>query len=168
MTAESLATRSLDAIEKDRRVPMAYGVSRDAYLSVRGETDALAWQLAEMPAHQLHYTAEYLAGLLAREPLRSKPTLEPPRLVLGLLLLALEHVVGRIGNDDEASLATLRPPAYVAAGRALAAIEAEVLEQVDRDAPPSQSDIDAFFAPSPEEPMPRATAAPEPDDAPPA
>lgn len=146
--ADELAARSIEAIEADRRVPLAYGVSRDAYLAARGETDALAWQLAEMPAHQLRLVADYLTGLLTREPLRSRPTYEPPRVVTGLLVLALEHIVARLGDDDDASLA--RPPAYAAAVARVNAAAPDILADIDRDLSPS--------TPSPEEPTPDAPA----------
>lgn len=116
MTAEHFAGAAVAAIVEDRQVPLRADVDERGalHLAVAGELRPLVFQVAEMAEHEPHQlvaAAEYLHGLLEREPLRSNPTWEAQRVVLGLFLLGLTNALAateRIGAEERAALR----PAY--------------------------------------------------------
>ena len=119
---EQAAASMVEAIVEDRaHTPLR--TDRDAdeavFAAVAGELRPLTFQVAEMAErepHQLVAAAEYLHGLLEREPLRSGPTWEAQRVVLGLFLMGLTSALARveaITADERAALI----PAYQRAAR---------------------------------------------------
>lgn len=125
MTAD-FAERAVDAIVEDRQVPLRSDIDERGalYLAVAGELRPLAFQVAEMAEHEPHQlvaAAEYLHGLLDREPLRSNPTWEAQRVVLGLFLLGLTNALAASEIVSAQERAALRPAYQRAAGDAVTA-----------------------------------------------
>lgn len=147
MTTDTFVVDTVAAIVEDRRVEPPTGGRWEAFRRADDALAPLAWQIAEMPEHQLTPVAEYLAGILDREPLRSKATWEPHRIVLGLFLLALRDVVASIAAD-EARAAELRRdlrPAWYE--EAIAAVIAGGLPDPGHEDPSVSTDeIADFFA----------------------
>ena len=135
--ATSLADRSLEAIADDRRVPVALldGTTEADYHRTRSALSAFTWQLAAMPAHQLDTVAAYLSPMLAREPLRSSALLEPHRVVLGLLSMALSQMVTELDPDF-----TARPVAWFDDAVDFITVTEEA--QAIDDTPPDEQDDD--------------------------
>lgn len=108
--AADLANRTMTVLIEDRhvRIPVVDGIASEGdYHRARSATASMCWTLAEMPAEQLEPVAEYLSGLLAREPLRSGPLWEPHRVILGLFLLALRQMASEL--DEAMSRPDLSP-----------------------------------------------------------
>ena len=82
------------------------------FAQVAGELRPLVFQVAEMAEHEPHQllaAAEYLHGLLDREPLRSGPTWEAQRVVLGLFLIGLTNALSTIERISAEEREALRP-----------------------------------------------------------
>jgi hypothetical protein len=154
MTSETFVAEAVAAIVEDRRTPVPSGERWEAYRRADDALAPLAWQLAEMTEHQILPVAEYLAGVLDREPLRSRPTFEPHRIVLGLFLLALRDVVTGLEADEEVARrlgVELRPAWYAAAIESVLATEQPHASPEDPPMPeppaaPTSDEIAEFFA----------------------
>lgn len=156
MTAEQFAERAVVAVVEDRRPHTAsdWPPSALVFEKVAGELRPLVFQIAEMAEHEPHQliaAAEYLHGQLEREPLRSSPTWEAQRVVLGLFLMGLSSALATTEVITAEARAALRPAYHLAAGEAV------------REA------FDPTYIPPPDEPeeaatRPEATPAPETTD----
>lgn len=107
---DRLVTEAFDAIRADSRVPWPSFPNEAAYQRATDATAALRWTLAVMPSHQLEPVAQYLAGLLAKEPVQSGAMWEPHRIAIGLFLLALRELAR---HEDAPPDPTLTPPWYL-------------------------------------------------------
>lgn len=139
MPAEQFAAATLEAILEDRAVIRATesGTPYETYRAVAEELRAVIYQVAEMAAHEEHQlvaTADYLHGLLEREPLRSNPTWEPQRVVLGLFLMGLTSALARLEAITAEERAALLPAYYREAGEAVRSID---YDEPDPDADPA-------------------------------
>ena len=139
MPAEQFAAATLEAILEDRAVVRATesGTPYETYRAVAEELRAVTYQVAEMAAHEEHQlvaTADYLHGLLEREPLRSNPTWEPQRVVLGLFLMGLTSALARLEAITAEERAALLPAYYREAG--------EAVRSIDYDEPPDNDQED--------------------------
>jgi hypothetical protein len=137
MPAETFAAATLAEVVADRRPTLAsdHPPSQRAYEATAGELRALIYQVAEMAERepdQLVVVAEYLHGLLDREPLRSNPVWEPQRVVLGLFLMGLTNALAELEVITTEERAALRPAYQLAAG-------AEVREFFDQTYIPDPS-----------------------------
>lgn len=152
MPATTFAASTMAELVEDRRPTLASdrAPSERVLASVAGELRALTYQVAEMAEHEPHQlvaAAEYLHGLLGREPLRSGAAWEPQRVVLGLFLLGLTNALTGAEVITDEQRAALRP-AY---------------QQAAIDAVTSAFDPTYVADPSPEEDAlpPETAAAPE-------
>lgn len=123
MTAD-FAERAVDAIVEDRRLHSAsdWPPAERVFETVSGELRPLVYQIAEMAEHEPHQlvaAAEYLHGLLEREPLRSSPTWDAQRVVLGLFLMGLSSALAATEVITAGERAALRPAYMRAAGEAV-------------------------------------------------
>ncbi len=113
--------RFVAAIVEDRSTVTLRGDVDDCwrlYEAVAGELRPLVFQVAEMAErepYQLVRAAEYLHGLLEREPLRSSPTWEASRVVLGLFLMGLTSALAAVELITAEERAALRPAYETAA-----------------------------------------------------
>jgi hypothetical protein len=108
------SAETLAAIAESRRVRTAsdWPPAARTYSAVADELRPLLFQVAEMAEHEpdnLRLAAEYLHGLLEREPLRSSPFWAPQTTVLGLFLLGLTNALARIEAITADERAALRP-----------------------------------------------------------
>lgn len=146
MPAEQFAAETIEAIVEDRAVVRATdgSVPYETYRAVAEELRAVTVQVAEMAAHEEHQlvaTADYLHGLLEREPLRSNPTWEPQRVVLGLFLMGLTSALARLEAITAEERAALLPAYYREAG--------EAVRSIDYDEPDPDTDQEDDLPPDP-------------------
>lgn len=122
--AAEFAGRALTAIAEDRQVGLRGDVDETGavYVAVDGELRALTFQLAEMverEPHNVQPVAEYLHGLLEREPMASNPVWEPHRVLIGLFLLGVANSLARVEAITAEEREALRPAYQRAAAAAV-------------------------------------------------
>ena len=95
----SAETRRIIAESRQPHSASSWPPAAHVHAAVAEELRPLVFQVAEMAEHEpdnLRLVAEYLHGLLEREPLRTSPYWAPQATVLGLFLMGLTAALERI------------------------------------------------------------------------
>jgi hypothetical protein len=161
MTAERtehFTESAVAAIAQDRQVVLRPDIDERGrvYAAVHGELLPLVFQIAEMAEHEPHQlvaAAEYLRGRLEREPLRSNPTWEPQRVVLGLFLIGLTNALAATEVISAEDRSVLQPGYRRDAIAAVTdAFDSTYVPPATDPAQPEEEAVTTSQDPAPEEP----------------